>query len=236
MRIAVTRPEEDAGPLKAKLEAIGHEVTVVPLLAIVARPGVDIEPLPYQAIAVTSANAIRSLSGHHEVKSLRILTVGPQSLKAARAAGFKTAEVHGGDVDGMARYVRETLKPTDGPILYLSGAETTGDLHGQLIAAGFDCRRAILYDAVPACSLGAVAARLKSGEIDAVLLYSPRSARIWCDLVAKAGLLAEAALPRYLCLSRNVAAVLPETWFTRIAATPDDGAMLALLEHRQRTR
>ena len=30
MRIAITRPEEDAGPLKAKLEAMGHKVGFVP--------------------------------------------------------------------------------------------------------------------------------------------------------------------------------------------------------------
>ena len=28
MRVAVTRPEEDAGPLTAKLEAMGHEVVM----------------------------------------------------------------------------------------------------------------------------------------------------------------------------------------------------------------
>ena len=87
MRVVVTRPEEDAGPLKAKLEALGHEVILVPLLVIAPRAGVWIEALPWQAAVATSANAIRSLTGHDELKSLRILTVGPQSLQAAREAG-----------------------------------------------------------------------------------------------------------------------------------------------------
>jgi hypothetical protein len=41
---------------------------------------------------------------------------------------------------------------------------------------------AALYDAVPAESLGAAEKPLQNCDIDAVLLYSPRSARIWLAL------------------------------------------------------
>ena len=41
MHLIVTRPEEDAMPLKARLEALGHTVTVAPLLRIVARHGAN---------------------------------------------------------------------------------------------------------------------------------------------------------------------------------------------------
>jgi uroporphyrinogen-III synthase len=228
MRIAVTRPEEDAGALKQKLEAMGHEVVTVPLMTIRARGGVVIPERPWQAIAVTSANGIRALPDGHGLQAFRTLTVGPQSLKAAAAAGF-TAEAHGGDVNGLAAFIRAELAPGAGPILYLSGAETAGDLEGQLAAAGFDCHRAVLYDAVPAESLGAAAKPLQNGEIDAVLLYSPRSARIWLALTEAAGLVAQAAHLRNFCLSRNVASVLPEAWAKSIPVTPDEQAMLALL-------
>ena len=235
MRICVTRPEEDAGALREKLGLLGHEAIPAPLLAIVSRSAVAIAPLAYQAVAATSANAIRALQGAGELKSLRMLTVGPQSLKAAEAKGFINAEARGGDVDGLAAHIRLALKPADGPILYLSGSETTGDLEGQLAASGFDCRRVVLYDAVPATSLAGAEAALLGGGIDAVLLYSPRSARIWCGLVAEAGLIAEAQAPSYLCLSRNIARVLPESWNCHIARSPDESALLALLEHLPRT-
>jgi uroporphyrinogen-III synthase len=228
MRIAVTRPEEDAGGLKQKLEAMGHQVVMVPLMTIRPRDGVDIPDRPWQAIAVTSASGIRALPGGHGLQKFRTLTVGPQSLKAAAAQGFR-AEAHGGDVNGLAAYIREALDPGDGPVLYLSGAETAGDLESQLTAAGFDCHRAVLYDAVPAESLGAAAKPLQNGEIDAVLLYSPRSARIWLALAKAAGLVAQAAHLRNFCLSRNVASVLPDGWDKTIPETPDEQAMLALL-------
>ena len=234
MRIAVTRPEEDAGPLTAKLSAMGHEVVMAPLLEIRPREGVSIPALPWQAVAVTSANGIRALPEGHRLQQFRVLTVGPQSLKAATAAGL-TAEAQGGDVNGLAAFIRAELDPKAGPILYLSGAETAGDLAAQLAAAGFDCRRVVLYDAAPAESLGAAGEALRQGGIDAVLLYSPRSAKIWRGLVERAGLDARAARIRHLCLSRNVAAALPEGWPSAISASPDEAAILELLEQTGRT-
>ncbi len=229
MRIAVTRPEEDAGPLTAKLAALGHVAVSVPLLAIRRRDGVTLPDMPWQAIAVTSANGIRMLGDAAPFKNIRMLTVGPQSLKAARAAGFK-AEAHGGDVNGLAAFIRAALDPVQGPILYLSGAETAGDLEAQLQSSGFTCHRAVLYDAVPSDDLGPIAAELRAGTLDGVLLYSPRTARIWRSLIEKSGLSEQAAHVLHCCLSRNVAAVLPESWAVRVAASPDEAQMLALLE------
>lgn len=228
MQLLITRPEEDAAGLAEKLAARGHRAWAFPLLAIVPRGDVAIPDRPWQAIAVTSANGIRAATGRDTLKAIRTLTVGPQSLAAAREAGFTAAEAHGGDVAGLAAFIAANLKPADGPILYLSGAETSGDLEGRLGARGFACHRAIVYDAVAAGD----AARLDQllPGIDAVLLYSPRSARIWRDLMAEPGRLAAAARPTYVCLSETVARSLPDTWRVRVANSPDEAAMLALLD------
>lgn len=234
MRVAVTRPEEDAGPLTARLRAMGHEVVMAPLMTIRPRDGVAIPDLRWQAIAVTSANGIRALPTGQGLTSFRTLTVGPQSLKVALGAGF-TAEAHGGDVNGLAAFIRAELDPDAGPILYLSGAETAGDLEAQLKTCGFDCRRVVLYDAAPAATLGEIAAALDARALDAVLLYSPRSAKIWRGLVEAAGLATKAAPVSHLCLSRNVAAVLPDGWNVAVSASPDEAAILELLEQSGRT-
>jgi uroporphyrinogen-III synthase len=236
MNIIVTRPEEDGSPLKAKLEAMGHRVILLPLLRIVPRQRVFIRKLPYQAILATSANGIRALAGHPELKSIRMLTVGPQSLKAAKDAGFNRAEAHGGDLDGLVAHIGKTLQPAAGPLLYLSGNETAGDLEGQLTKAGFHCWRSIVYDAVQAKDPGPAEAELRNRTADAVLLYSPRSARIWCKIMWDAGLAEQAASAHYFCLSRNVAAILPKAWARTVAKTPDETALLALLEPAYGTR
>jgi uroporphyrinogen-III synthase len=236
MNIIVTRPDEDAGPLKAKLEAMGHGVILMPLLRIVPRQPVFIRKLLYQAVVATSANGIRMLTGHDELKSIRMLTVGPQSLKAARDAGFRKAEAHGGDLDGLVAHIGKSLQPSAGPILYLSGNETAGDLEGQLKAAGFDCWRSIVYDAVQAKDMGSAETALRNRNADAVLLYSPRSTRIWCKIVWDSGLIEQAAAAHYFCLSKNVAAALPKAWSSTVAKSPDEAAMLALLVQAPRTR
>ncbi len=229
MNIIVTRPEEDGAPLKLKLEAMGHSVILMPLLQIVPRKSVFITKRPYQAVVATSANGIRALTGHGNIKGLPMLTVGPQSMKAAQDAGFRKVEAHGRDLGGLVAYIKANLKPEAGPILYLSGNETAGDLEGQLNQAGFDCWRTIVYDAVQAKDASLVESPLRNREVDAVLLYSPRSTRIWCKVIWDAGLIEEAAAAHYFCLSRNVAATLPKTWSHTVAKTPDEAAMLALL-------
>ncbi len=235
MHLIVTRPEGDAGTLKAKLEALGHIVTPIPLLRIVPREGIEIPDLDYQLAVATSANGIRTLIANDRIKSLRMLTVGPQSLSAARDAGFTHAEAQGGDVAGLTAFIAANFNPQAGPLLYLSGAETSGDLQGNLQSLGFTVDRVTLYDAVAAETLGAAAKALSTGAASGVLLYSPRTARLWAALVRQHGLEAQASRVKHFCLSANVATALPEDWPRAIANSPHEEAMLALLEQTPRT-
>jgi uroporphyrinogen-III synthase len=232
MKLIVTRPEEDAAPLLAKLAALGHQVIALPLLKIVPRPDIRIAERDYQAICVTSANAIRALGEPGRLKAVPMLTVGPQSLRAARDAGFSKCETRGGDVRGLADFIVRELDPARGPILYLSGAETSGDLEGTLRKAGFDVTRLVLYDAVAVTH----AALPSLHEHDGVLLYSPRSARIWAALVVVAGQEEAARSLVHYCLSPNVAAALPPSWPASVTENPQEAAMLALLDPTLRTR
>jgi uroporphyrinogen-III synthase len=89
----------------------------------------------------------------------------------------------------------------------------------------------VLYDAVPAALLDTVAeAAIAGGEVDGVLLYSPRSARTWIGLVVAAGLASEATRLRHYCLSQNVAAVLGKDYPTLVAPRPEEDALLSLLD------
>jgi uroporphyrinogen-III synthase len=225
MRLIVTRPWEDAEPLKAKLELLGHEVIASPLLEIVPRPDIEIPAGPYQSIALTSANAIRCLAGSPLLERLRplpVLAVGPQSGAAAREAGFATITEAGGDGEGLARHIIAHARPELGPLLYLSGLDTASDFSGRLARAGFAVTRVILYEARPATALVTEASRA-----DGVLLYSPRSARLWLDLTAKAGVAADVMM--HFCLSPNIAAILPDSFATRIAARPEEAALLEII-------
>ena len=141
MRLIITRPEEDALPLKVKLESRGHTAILAPLLKIVPRPGAYVPPLAYQLICTTSANALKFLNIEDRLKTIPLVAVGPQSLSTARENDFKFAEAHGGDVQGLAAHVAAKFDPQKGPVLYLSGAETSADLQALLMASGFAVER-----------------------------------------------------------------------------------------------
>lgn len=227
MRLILTRPEKDARPLADKLQARAHDCLIVPLMEIVPREGVTVPPARYQAICITSANGLanaRVLQGLHGTK---LLCVGPQSAAAAKAAGFADVTAAGGDVEGLTAYIVSHLTPAGGPLLYLSGAATSGDLEGRLQREGFSVTRLVTYDAVttsPADLAEAVTAA------SAVLLYSPRTAKLWVEQIEKSGLAHHMVQMIHLCLSPAVANVLPVAWPRVVARTPDEAAMFAALE------
>src|SRR4029078_10623456 len=102
-----------------------------------------------------------------------------------------------------ARHIIAHASPAAGPVLYLSGLDTASDFAGHLERSGFAVERVIVYEARPAARLAADAARAEG-----VLLYSPRSARLWLDLAAKQGLSADAML--HFWLLANNCAVFPD--------------------------
>src|SRR5438132_1394541 len=62
-----------------------------------------------------------------------------------------------------------------------------------------------------------------------VLLFSPRTARIWVELIARSGLEAAARGMLHICISKNAGAALPETYPRQIAAQATEAAMLDVI-------
>jgi uroporphyrinogen-III synthase len=231
MKIIITRPEEDAQPLAEKLKELGHSSVLLPLLKIVVREDVEIPLRNYQAICLTSANGVRLLQDISMLKNIPVIAVGTQSLQAATDKGFANVTAQGGDVIGLAAYIVQNFDKNSGPILYISGSETSGDLEGKLKASGFDVDRVITYDAVPASLRG------RESEVtvaDGVLLYSPRSAKLWLSEITALNLQNAAKGLNHICLSANVAAALPQSWHKSIANSPTESAILALLDCKRK--
>jgi uroporphyrinogen-III synthase len=225
MRLIVTRPQEDSLALKAKLEQLGHDVIASPLLEIVPWPDMEFPSAHYQLIALTSANALRCLAGNPQLDRLRhvpVMTVGPQSAAAARQAGFSRISEAGGDGVRLADHIIGHARPEAGPVLYFSGRDTASDFTGHLERAGFAVTRIIVYEARPAAALAA-----ETVSAEGVLLFSPRAARLWLDLAGKQGI--PANIMMHFCLSPNIAAILPDGFARRIAARPDERALLEII-------
>jgi uroporphyrinogen-III synthase len=240
MRILITRPREDADSFAASLAARGIDVAIEPLLTIqpVSMPALDLGNV--QAVLFTSANGARCFAAAEARRDIKVFTVGDGSAATARALGFTHIESAAGDVTSLATLVADRLKADDGALLHAAGSSLAGDLKGQLEAAGFTVRRVTLYDAVPASEMPpGTLMNLRLGGIDAVALFSPRSARTFVDLWRKAGGARDGLKDvTALCLSAAVARELKDLDWRRveIAAQPDIAALLVLVDAEQKRR
>lgn len=237
MRVLVTRPAAAAAALAARLAARGHEATIEPLLTIIGDPDASDRLAPAlegaQAVLVTSANGVDALAAATPRRDIRIFAVGDASAAAARAAGFSAVESASGDVASLAALVAARLKPDDGPLVHGSGHDVAGDLAGTLAGAGFVVRPVALYRAEVATELSpAVIALMRSGGIDAVLFFSPRTAGTFVRLAAATGLQAPCAGMAAVALSPAVAAALGALTWQRlvVADEPTETALLEALD------
>ena len=233
MRVLVTRPESEWPREQARFAAHGHVAVPCPLLSIrpVSNPQLPLDGV--QAILLTSRAAVRALADATSRRDVAVLTVGDATASLAHELGFTHIESAEGDGAALVRHAAQSLSPAAGPLLHAGAREPAGDLAGDLTGAGFEVRRAVLYDVVPAAELPPHArTALSNGALGAVAFFSPRTATTFVSLVSKAGLQSACMTLLALCLSPAVAASAGKLAWRRvcIAAAPNADALLALLE------
>ncbi|HET6156785.1 MAG TPA: uroporphyrinogen-III synthase [Dongiaceae bacterium] len=232
MRILITRPIEDAKPLADALADRGVEVLIEPLLEIKHLDGAELDLDGVQALLFTSANGVRAFAAASPRRDLKTFTVGDGSAEAARQAGFSDVESAKGDIEALTALVVDRLKAEDGILFHAAGTVTAGDLKARLEGLGYRVRRAQLYEARIATALSPeTRANLTLGGIDAVLLFSPRTAGTFAELWQQAGSPSLAKI-QALCLSAAVAREIGNLGWAavEIADRPDLPSMLALVD------
>jgi uroporphyrinogen-III synthase len=230
MRILVTRPREDGAEIARLLAAREHEPLLAPLLephfpdGPVREDGPALENVT--AILATSANGIRALIRRTARRDLAIFAVGPQTQSEARRAGFTHVRSADGDAKALAQATL-AWAPPGAVLLHVCSQDAPGTLAQLLEQNGYTVRRCVLYRIEPATALPPeVRAALTDRALDAVMFFSPRTARIFAGLAD--------GLPTNrltaLCISQATADALPAHAFAeiRIAARPNQDAMLAL--------
>jgi uroporphyrinogen-III synthase len=246
MSILVTRPRPDSEDTAESLRARGHVVLLAPALKLEPVAFQDDSEAGFDAIIVTSANAIRAIApllADLGLLRLPVFAVGAHTASVAREAGFAEVIVAGGDAaalrDKVVQGARDKRLRPKSTLLYLAGADLSRDLGGELGAKGFNVVTRTTYRMAPVKHLPReVCDGFAAHGIEAVLHYSRRSARAFLDAARDEGVEISALSIPQCCLSETVAAVLREAGASQVlvAATPDETALFETLERALRTR
>lgn len=232
MRVLVTRAEEQGRATGKRLEAAGHDAVTAPLTRTVLDGDTEITLDGVQALLVTSVNAVTALCLRSDADAFRALptfAVGDRTARAAQDRGFQNTVSASGNRHDLVALVAARLDPLDGPILWAAGEDRTADLEDELVARGFSVRAVVVYRIEPVETLPeGVADDLRSGRIDAVAVYSPKSAEILVDALAARGITGETSSFRIHAISEAAAEPLRRAGFDRVvvAARPDEPGLL----------
>jgi len=236
MHLLITRPIEDADVTIRALKQRGHSAVSVPLLTIEPVANLSFDLHDVQGLVITSANGIRAFAQANEQRDVAIFAVGQASADTACALGFTPITAAAGDVPSLARLIEQRCDKAAGVLLHLSGAQRAGDIKELLEAAGFTVRRQNAYgaralDHMPQPLAGLLTATDRP-QLDGVLFFSPRTARIFKKLVTDAGFNHACGHLTAYCLSQAVADALTPLRFKGLRAAPrrDQEALLALLD------
>ena len=241
MTILVTRPQPDNETTGASLRARGFDVLLAPMLRFEPMALLEDEDADYAAIIVTSANALRAiepqLPGHRWLK-LPLLAVGDRTAAAARRAGFSKIISAEGDSQDLRELILAKARGKKrefgrGPLLYLAGADLSRDLAGELGEHGLTVVTRTTYRMVASSDLPPEALEaIAANQVQAVLHYSARSARVFVDAVRAAGVEISALAVPQCCISANVATVLREAGASRVAlaSSPDENSLFVAVD------
>lgn len=234
MQLLLTRPDlgPDGDELEAALKNAGHDVARAPLLTITHTGTLPV----FDGIAgliATSSNGLRAVAPFPEAAlRLPLYAVGPATAALARVLGFRRVLEGEGDGHALARLIRAEVDPEAGRLLHLSGDKLALDLAEALRPDGYDVARAVVYRAEPADGLPPETVEgIREGTFDGVILMSPRTARVYADLVQSCGIAAEAGRLVHFCLSEAVARETRPLGPPKVvvATKPNSQEMLALI-------
>lgn len=232
MRILVTRPEPGASRTAAELAAQGFEPVLLPLTRIEPLETEEIDALRFDAVAVTSANALRHASETllSAIRRLPCFVVGQATGQAAKAAGFAHVEAGDGDAVALARTMVAGMRPGT-RLLYLCGRLRRPEFERALGKAGLAVVAVETYATLPIdYTAEELQAQIGAEPIAVATVYSAEAAMALLRLIRSLAVPALSVHPRMLCISPRVAAVLSGEGFeTVVAPEPSEASMLSAL-------
>ncbi len=178
-QILLTRPKLLSETFANDIAKAGWRSTIWPLMTIRSLLSEPIVVDDDCALIFTSARAIETLPKPAPTY-LSAFCVGPATAITARRYGFQNVTDISGDGDRLVE-VLSVARPLR--YLHVRGAHTTGNIAERLTFAGRPTGEVVAYEAIAATSAPeAVHTAINGGNIDALALFSPRTAAIFTSL------------------------------------------------------
>lgn len=231
-RVLVTRPEPGASATARALRLAGFEPIMLPLTEIRPLAAEATDKRAIDAVAVTSANALRHASPEllQELAKRPLYAVGEATAERARNAGFSDVAAGPGDAAGLVRLICDRLG-ADTTVAYLCGRLRRPDFEEGLRRHGIRTIPIETYDTVPIGIGEDMMNRLATVPFLAVLVHSAEAARALAVLVARPVFASSLANARLVAISRRAAEPAAPLFPGRIAIAmePTDRAMVEAL-------
>lgn len=234
LRVLLLRARPQAEATAERLRVRGMTPVLSPLLDITFSPPPEPEIFDgVQAVLLTSGNGATALGHSAAPRDMRVFAVGDRTAALARKAGFAQVESASGTARDLAIKAQSSLSPAHGSLLHFHGATVGHSPLPSLRDAGFETRAHLAYRTNYRAEFSEGAARmLAAGKIDAVLLYSPKGASAFLTAYARLAP-PPASAPILVVISEAAHTPLcanPAFADIRPAETPDEGAMLKILD------
>lgn len=229
--ILITRPAETV-EIDPAITAMGFRPVLAPALQIEDLSVILPDSSAAQGLIFSSANGVRAFERLRPDPGFfrkPVFAVGDHTASVAMAVGFTDVRSAAGTMKDLVALIRRQMVPPS-KLLHLRGRDGR-DNPAILLpqSEGWSVDGITLYNAEPvqAPALEAVEA-LESGQVDAVMFYSARSAASFMTLYKRFNFRGIQAL----CLADSVVESLDRSQWAEIivSARPDQSGMLALLK------
>ena len=207
-RLLLTRAKAQAEVFAKQVRAETSLEPIISPMQEMCDLDIKIDLTGISALAFTSKNGVQAFARMSSVR-LPAYCVGEATAACARMLGFEAVAAA-----GTAESLQSLLPPLG--VLHLHGQHVTRALGGQNLA---------IYDQVARPLRAEARTFLAHGDIDAIALFSPRSARLLVEAFTE-------NLPKtavFYVLSQSVAAAIPQGHTLRVCPNPSAESMLRLL-------
>ena len=211
-RLFVFRPQPAAQRTVEHAHELGLDAIAIPLFELEAVEWPSPDPAQFDAILLTSANAVNMGGGQLErLRALPVHAVGEATAVAAEVAGFGVASVGRGGVEDLLEEVE-----TGARLIHLCGEDRRSPDRAKQQISPVVVYRARTVDAPQGID------RLQ-GQVAAI--HSPRAGKRLAELVA----VEDRETIRVAAISSAAAEAAGGGWANvGVARTPTDSALLAL--------